>query len=138
MTRAALRDEARVAQAWTSFNLIGGPDIAAQARAVIEPLRSKLGDDLHADLSLMLSELVTNAYRHAGAGTAGIGVDVEVTPDHLRAEVSDHGEGFRAEPVPEDERGAGGWGLVIVDRLADRWGVRSGPPSCVWFEVARA
>jgi anti-sigma regulatory factor (Ser/Thr protein kinase) len=138
MTRAALRDEARVAQAWTTFNLRSGPDVAAQARAVIEPLRSKLGDDLHADLSLMLSELVTNAYRHAGPGTDEIGVDVEVTPDHLRAEVRDHGGGFRAAPVPEGGRGAGGWGLVIVDRLADRWGVRSGPPACVWFEVARA
>jgi anti-sigma regulatory factor (Ser/Thr protein kinase) len=138
MTDAALRDEVRAAEAWTSFNLRGGPNVASQARVAIEPLRSKLGDDLHADLSLMLSELVTNAYRHGSLDGAGIGVDVEITSDHLRAEVSDHGKGFKPEPVPVEERGAGGWGLVIVDRLADRWGVRTGPPSCVWFEVARA
>ena len=138
MSHAALTDEERAAEAWTSFNLRGGPDVASQARAVIEPFRRKLGDDLHADLSLMLSELVTNAYRHARAGEAGIGVDVEITPDRLRAEVSDHGRGFKPEPVAADYRGAGGWGLVIVDRLADRWGVRNGPPSCVWFEIARA
>jgi anti-sigma regulatory factor (Ser/Thr protein kinase) len=138
MSHTALRDEVRAAEAWTSFNLPGGPDAASRARALIEPLRSELGDDLHGDLTLMLSEVVTNAHRHGGAGEAGIGVDVEVTHDRLRAEVSDAGRGFKPEPVPEEERGAGGWGLVILDRLADRWGVRSGPPSCVWFEVARA
>ena len=62
---------------------------------------------------------------------------MEITADRVRAEISDQGNGFKAEPVPAAKRGAGGWGLVILDRLAERWGVRNGPPSCVWFELAR-
>lgn len=137
MTEAALKDEVRAAEAWTSLNLRGGPGVAAQARAVIAPLRPKLGDDLASDLALMISELVTNSYRHSGAAEQGIGVEIELTRDHVRAEVRDSGDGFTAQPVPEEKRGAGGWGLVIVDRLSERWGVRKGPPSCVWFELAR-
>jgi anti-sigma regulatory factor (Ser/Thr protein kinase) len=137
VTQAALTNEAQAAEAWTSVKLRGGAGVASQARAVVEPLRSKLCDDVAADLTLLLSELVTNSYRHSGAGDQGIGVDVEVAPGRVRAEVSDHGRGFRAEPVPAEERGEGGWGLMILDRLADRWGVRKGPPTSVWFELAR-
>jgi anti-sigma regulatory factor (Ser/Thr protein kinase) len=137
MTEAALRDEARVAEARTSFELPGGPSAAAKARAMIAPLRQRLGDSVTGDLALLLSELVTNSYRHSGAAEAGISVSVEVRRDHVRAEITDHGKGPRAEPVPEEQRGEGGWGLVIVDRLSRRWGVRKGPPSCVWFELAR-
>ena len=137
MTEAALRDEARAAEAWTSVNLRGGPSVASQARAVIEPLRNRIGEDLAADLALLLSELVTNSYRHSGAAEEGIGVDVELSRDRVRAEISDHGKGFKAEPVPESDRGEGGWGLAILDQLAERWGVRKGPPSAVWFELAR-
>jgi hypothetical protein len=32
-----------------------------------------------------------------------------------------------------------GWGLFLVQRLADRWGVRhDGPDKRVWFELRRA
>jgi anti-sigma regulatory factor (Ser/Thr protein kinase) len=137
MTEAALRDEARVAEAHTSVNLRGGPGVASQARAVIEPLRAHIGDDLAGDLTLLLSELVTNSYRHSGAADAGIGVRVEVRRDRVRGEIRDHGKGFRAAPVPAEQRGEGGWGLMILDRLAARWGVRKGPPTSVWFELAR-
>jgi anti-sigma regulatory factor (Ser/Thr protein kinase) len=137
MSPAALRDEARAAEAWTSFNLRGGPSVASQARSVIEPLGPTLGKDVSADLALMISELVTNSYRHSGAGDGEINVEVEVSHDRVRAEIRDQGEGFKAEPVPAKKRGSGGWGLVIVDRLAESWGVRSGSPSCVWFELAR-
>jgi len=104
---------------------------------VIEPLRAKLDENVAADLTLLLSELVTNSYRHSGAADEGIGVDVEVAHDHVRAEISDNGAGFRAEPVPAEQRGEGGWGLMILDQLAERWGVRKGPPTSVWFELAR-
>jgi anti-sigma regulatory factor (Ser/Thr protein kinase) len=136
MTGAVLSDE-QAAEAWTSFNLRGGPSVAAQARAVIEPLRSRLDENVSADLALLVSEVVTNAYRHSGAGDQRIGVDVEIRDDRVRAEVVDQGAGFKAEPVAEDQRGEGGWGLYIVDRLAERWGVRAGPPSSVWFELGR-
>ena len=48
---------------------------------------------------------MTNSYRHSGAGDEGIGVDVEITVDHVRAEISDRGEGIHGlSPCPH--RGA--------------------------------
>jgi hypothetical protein len=29
----------------------------------------------------------------------------------------------------------GGWGLYLVDRIADRWGIVSNRMNRVWFEV---
>lgn len=136
MTEAARIGDG-AAEAHASFSVGGGPAVAADARAAIEPLRPRLGDELAGDVSLLVSELVTNSYRHSGAGDKGIGVDVTVDRECVRGEVVDHGSGFRAEPVPKGGRGIGGWGLVILDRLADRWGVRGGPPTRVWFEVSR-
>ena len=137
MTEAALIGD-RAAQARTSFSVGGGPEAAAEARAAIAPLRDRLGKDLACDLELLVSELVTNSYRHSGAEERPIGVDVTVSEDLVRGEVVDQGPGFRAEPVPnKGSRDIGGWGLVILDRLAERWGVRGGPPTRVWFEVSR-
>jgi anti-sigma regulatory factor (Ser/Thr protein kinase) len=63
---------------------------------------------------------------------------VRATPDGLRAEVSDPGPGF----VPRERAGElddpGGWGLVLVDRLAERWGVHNDERTSVWFELTRS
>jgi anti-sigma regulatory factor (Ser/Thr protein kinase) len=53
--------------------------------------------------------------------------------------VTDSGPGFEPEqprPTPHVDR-PGGWGLCLVDRLADRWGVDSGNRTAVWFELDR-
>ena len=135
MTEAVLQAE-RAAGGWTSFRLRGGPDVAAQARAAIRSLVPAL-DDAEGDVELIVSELVTNAYRHAGTPELPIEVDLSVDGSLVRGEVTDSGPGFTAAPVPADRRGVGGWGLHIVESLSDRWGVRAGPPSSVWFELRR-
>lgn len=134
MTEVALVGE-RATDARASFSVGGGPQVAADARSAIESLRPRLGEALTGDLMLLVSELVTNSYRHSGASREAIGVEVAIAPDRVRCEVTDEGDGFRAEPVPADQRGKGGWGLYIVDRLSDRWGVFAGPPTRVWFEI---
>jgi hypothetical protein len=57
----------------------------------------------------------------------------------VRLLVCDDGAGFddRKDPEPDLARG-GGFGLMLVDTLADRWGVRHNGGFCVWFEVPRA
>jgi hypothetical protein len=50
----------------------------------------------------------------------------------LRVEVRDHGAGFVR---PTDARDIGGWGLMFVERLSDRWGIEEGAPTSVWFEI---
>ena len=137
MTEAVLnRDRTAAEGGWTSFKLRGGADAAARARAAIRPLLPAL-NGAGGDVELIVSELVTNAYRHSGASAEAIGVDLSVEDGLVRGEVTDGGPGFSAAPVSEDRRGVGGWGLYIVDHMADRWGVRSGPPTSVWFELDR-
>lgn len=55
-------------------------------------------------------------------------------------EVANPGGGFEPRPSgPEDSDS--GWGLFLVDRLSDDWGVAQDPGSGyqrVWFAIARA
>jgi hypothetical protein len=48
--------------------------------------------------------------------------------------VLDHGPGFAAR-VAESSGETGGWGLRVVEALADRWGMQcSAERTEVWFE----
>jgi serine/threonine-protein kinase RsbW len=90
------------------------------------------------DLRLLTSEVVTNALRHAGLAPGdSIAVAVEVHPDRVRVEVADRGPGFDPnaleEPSPEK---VGGWGLFLLKKLADRWGVARNHLNRVWFELS--
>jgi integral membrane sensor domain MASE1/anti-sigma regulatory factor (Ser/Thr protein kinase) len=114
-----------------------GAGSPAEARAALAPLADALDTRVHMDLSLLVSELVTNSVRHARLGTRDlIRLRVGLSDRVLRVEVSDPGEGFAAN-VPESlPRGPGGWGLFLTERLADRWGVdREGGWTTVWLEL---
>ena len=71
------------------------------------------------DVLLVLSELVTNAVMH-GAGV----VDIEVVrePGVVRMAVCDQGGGIVRMCNPRADS-VGGRGLVLVDHLAESWGV---------------
>jgi anti-sigma regulatory factor (Ser/Thr protein kinase) len=80
-------------------------------------------------LALLVSELVSNAVQHASGP-----IELSVTRgEPLRVEVADGGPGF--DPARITRRRDGGYGLVILEQLAARWGVVPGPPSRVWFEL---
>lgn len=84
---------------------------------------------------LLASELVSNAVRHAGSSS--IAINFQVLADCVRVEVADEGPGF-APALPNPTPGkAGGWGLKLVDELADRWGVADDDGARVWFELGR-
>lgn len=86
---------------------------------------------------LLVSELVTNAVKHANLqgtpGTVGLRVAVE---DHLlRVEVSD-GDPVMPQVGDGSVDAPSGRGLLIIDRLADRWGCfRAGVGKVVWLEL---
>jgi anti-sigma regulatory factor (Ser/Thr protein kinase) len=109
-----------------------------QAREAIGELEPVLGSGLSATVSLLVSEIVTNSIRHAGTA-AGDTVELQATvfADRLRVEVSDHGTGFRPRTRVPDLDSASGWGLYLVDQLADRWGVHRDDATRVWFEMDR-
>ena len=49
--------------------------------------------------------------------------------------MSDPGAGFVAAPRHPTESESSGWGLHLVDRIADRWGVVTKDRNEVWFEI---
>jgi anti-sigma regulatory factor (Ser/Thr protein kinase) len=83
---------------------------------------------------LLVSELVTNAVRHA-RHTHAIALDLEIGDTWLRIEVQD------ADPCWPHRRTPGrfdesGFGLVLVDGLAANWGVReTATGKAVWAEL---
>jgi anti-sigma regulatory factor (Ser/Thr protein kinase) len=116
--------------------LDAGSSAASEARAAVGALDGRADAAVLDDIRLLLSELVTNAVRHSGAPAgAKVGVRVSVTSGRVRAEVTDPGRGFEPSPRQKGRLEAGGWGLHLVDRLADRWGVDRGQPVRVWFEI---
>jgi anti-sigma regulatory factor (Ser/Thr protein kinase) len=113
-----------------------GATAAAEARAAVSALDGRADASVLDDIRLLLSEVVTNAVRHSGAPAgATIGLAVSVTRGAVRAEVTDGGRGFEPTQRSRPQLEAGGWGLHLVDRLADRWGVERGSPVRVWFEI---
>jgi anti-sigma regulatory factor (Ser/Thr protein kinase) len=83
---------------------------------------------------LLTSELVTNAVVHAGTQAR---LHLQGVAGGVRVEVSD---GSSELPVPRNGRAddVGGWGLVLLERLATAWGAeRRDSGKTVWFEVRR-
>jgi anti-sigma regulatory factor (Ser/Thr protein kinase) len=104
-------------------------------RAVEDFAQAKIDPALVPDVKLLVSELITNSVKYGGDGE----VHLQMRSDHeghIRVEVVDQGSGF--VPVARDRPAteAGGWGLHLVETLANRWGVHEGSTH-VWFEISR-
>jgi anti-sigma regulatory factor (Ser/Thr protein kinase) len=107
------------------------PDSVPAARRLVQPLVKNLPADVAECLELVVSELASNAVRHARTPYE---LTVEVFPT-LRVEVTDANPSppVRKNPGPMDE---GGRGLLIVDACAKRWGVAPLPTGkVVWAEL---
>lgn len=115
----------------------GGERAPRQARhAVRERLEGRLDDDTAYDIHVVVSELVANAVRHGGAvGADAVTISLSLAPDRVRVEVEDPGPGFEPPERPEPRPAGGGRGLVLLERMTDRWGVSREGASRVWFEV---
>ena len=124
------------AQTTLSLTLPRSTQAPATARRALTEAGAGLGSTALHNVCLLVSELVTNAVRHAHL-EADDSVDLEVVvyDERVRVEVFDSGPGFvPGTPAPNLEEPSG-WGLLIVDRVADRWGVTTGPGTRVWFEL---
>jgi two-component sensor histidine kinase len=115
---------------------LGAPSAAREA---LDGLRGSVDDDLLERCRLVVTELVSNSVRHAGLDR-GQRIDLEVLryPRFLRIEVADEGCGFSLPAWSMDTiPPGGGWGLSLVDRLADRWGMDFGHGTMAWSEFDR-
>jgi anti-sigma regulatory factor (Ser/Thr protein kinase) len=114
------------------------PDITAPGAARSELTALPLSPGERDIVALLVSELVTNCVRDAALGTRQrIRMWAHATDQAIRVEVIDGGAGIGValrRTAPPD----GGWGLQLVEELADRWGITQAAGSHVWFELDRA
>jgi anti-sigma regulatory factor (Ser/Thr protein kinase) len=137
----------------------GGPAAAAQARELVaRELSDQLPASTAEDARLLVSELATNSVIHGGADENET-ITLEIAADDvIRIEVGDEGPGFGLAPpgnngaarLPAATSRAsssrawlahrlapfGGYGLLLVEQIADRWGIECSPHGTrVWFEL---
>ncbi|MFI8070927.1 ATP-binding protein [Streptomyces sp. NPDC086033] len=94
------------------------------------------GGEPNEDVTLVVAELAANAVRHGRVRGRGFRVRLLLREELLRVEVSD----ARVDrlPVPAREADEGGRGLLLVEALAERWGVELRPGGVyktVWAEL---
>jgi anti-sigma regulatory factor (Ser/Thr protein kinase) len=111
----------------------------AEARRSLERLADRVPRPTLDDARLLVSELVTNAVRGGGLVESGA-IEVVIRSDgsRLSVDVSDRG----TWPVTEDASlvppAGTGWGLLLLDRLAEAWGadISAGGIRTVWFRMS--
>jgi anti-sigma regulatory factor (Ser/Thr protein kinase) len=129
------RGRRRFDEASVEFLLPATAAAAGRAREAVRGILIGWGLDSESDTAtLLVSELVTNAVRHAGT-------TLRVTLTHhqysLHIAVSDGAVSqwpHLVEANPDDE---GGRGLWLVDRLSESWGTsQADTGKSVWFELS--
>ncbi|MEU8529268.1 ATP-binding protein [Streptomyces sp. NPDC048629] len=100
------------------------------------PARDEEAREVADDVLLLVSEVVTNACLHAGGPE-------EIVLRHrdgvLRVEVADPSPEHPRRGGPRPSSLPGGHGVMVLDRLAGRWGSRTretGGGKVVWLEIA--
>ncbi|MFI0369185.1 ATP-binding protein [Actinomadura sp. 1N219] len=110
----------------------------AKARRYLSERFRELGCDDDYVGRVVVTELVTNAYKHVGFGQIVVRVFPDKRDDLVVIEVGDEGVGT---PVVRDEDHAStsGRGLLLVVQLVRDWGVRSldGEGKVVWVRCGR-
>lgn len=115
---------------------LGRADLRAvpEARRALRELLRHWGRPGRSEIAeLLTSELVTNALIHTDHDAV---LTATVSPRGLRVEVRDFVGRRPRLRVPNADDGTHGRGLVLVQSLADAWGVRAhGVGKAVWFEL---
>lgn len=111
------------------------PRAPGQARRAVEALAREIEPGVLRDAQLLVSEVVTNSVRHSGSDEP-IGLRVWLRRSGVKVEIADGGFGFDAGDIGARQDADGGRGLMLVDALADRWGVSRDRGSRVWFELS--
>jgi two-component sensor histidine kinase len=119
------------------FELASGPMAGSGARRELLAGNGTLPSSVRDDVLLLVTELVTNAVCHSSAGSdALVRVELRRGADMVRVAVSDEGTGFTTDAPLERSEAEGGWGLALVDRIADRWAITpTASGTCAWFEI---
>ncbi|MET9773662.1 ATP-binding protein [Streptomyces sp. NPDC006367] len=115
---------------------LGRADLRAvpEARRALRELLRHWGRPGRSEVAeLLTSELVTNALVHTDDDAV---LTATVSKSALRVEVRDRAARMPGRRAPVPDESTNGRGLVLVESLADAWGVRShGEGKSVWFEL---
>ncbi|MFD1118450.1 ATP-binding protein [Sphaerisporangium aureirubrum] len=118
------------------IELFGSPESVSLAR---EYVKTTIGDSHPAldDVTLLVSELVTNAVVHSGSRDGGkVTLTIADRRDHVHVEVRDSGGDAVPRPCA-DPLAEGGRGLLLVDIISTCWGVKEDIAGrTVWFALA--
>jgi hypothetical protein len=111
------------------------PQSARRARQALEPFRELMDETRFGDLRLLVSELVAEAIWSPDSPNGSIRVRANRKTQSVRASVEAGAASFPTGSV-RPEPGEPGWGVYLVERLSDRWGLRrSQSAASVWFEM---
>jgi anti-sigma regulatory factor (Ser/Thr protein kinase) len=117
----------------------GGPRAPERVRNWLQAITHWLPAELESNLMLLTCELVNNSVLHGEVDERQvIEIELRATDNGLRAQVTDPGPGFAPTGRTREFDEPGGWGLVLVERLAASWGVERDDRTRVWFELAAA
>ena len=120
------------------------PESARRAREQLKTFRTAVDETTFVDLCLLVNELVVEALH--GSEDASHGSEDAVAPYHVRLQadldrdrirvVMAEGSGAYHLPSRRPSPGDPGFGLHLVQRLSDRWGIRREPDrAIVWLEL---
>jgi anti-sigma regulatory factor (Ser/Thr protein kinase) len=110
----------------------------ALGRRLLDEFEASVPSHRLDDARLLLSEVMTDAIRRPGRGEdEQIAVRITGTSGELLVEFSDPAPGSSTSLVNGSRNPASGWGLLLLDRLSDSWGVRTEPETgwLVWFRM---
>jgi anti-sigma regulatory factor (Ser/Thr protein kinase) len=112
----------------------GLPQAVGAARRALREWEEHFEPNLFYDLSLCVSELVTNRVQRAEPGCAEeIELIVRRSEELVRAEVRE--SPTDALVIESPITASSDWGMFIVDRIADRWGADRSGGTVVWCEI---
>jgi anti-sigma regulatory factor (Ser/Thr protein kinase) len=119
------------ARAW-HLHLDPKPRSAAAARRFVVGCLGPLDEDTEGALKLLTSEVVTNAILHA---RTSLRLGVAQVRDRIVVCVEDRNVG-RPEQQPYSGERTAGRGIVILEALADHWGIAAEQRGkAVWFTM---
>jgi anti-sigma regulatory factor (Ser/Thr protein kinase) len=121
-------------QDFETLSLPADATAPAAARTYLTEHAAWLSADRLDDALLLVTELVTNAIRH---GEPDITLRLRAHPPGVGVSVQDRGPSMPhlSDPAANEP---GGRGLIIVDAVAQQWGVTPAQPppgKTVWFEL---
>jgi len=109
----------------------------ARRRLVSDLIAADVYDSAVCDVALVISELFSNALRHASPlPESKLRVTWQIDPASVRVSVSDGGGPTLPELGEPTQSATGGRGLRIVEKLSSHWGTSTGEDgTTVWAEV---